>query len=70
MEISLTNVNVSYKSVTSTWFADLLLCLLLLKNNQLKIICQRGIPWGDNIYSCTPYVMELAIFTAMLYYQL
>ena len=38
MEISLINVNVSYKRVTSSRFSELFLCLLFLKNNQLKII--------------------------------
>lgn len=37
MEISIINVNVSYKRLTSTWFSELLLCFLFLKN-QLKII--------------------------------
>lgn len=38
MEISLIHVNISHKRVTSTWFSELLQCLQLLKNNQLKII--------------------------------
>ena len=38
IQISLINVNVSYKMVTSTWFSELLLCLQFLKNNQLKMI--------------------------------
>ena len=38
MEISLINVNVSNKRVTSTLFSELLLCQLFLNNNQLKII--------------------------------
>ena len=41
---TLTNGDLPYKCkclfqrVTSTWFSDFLLCLLFLKNNQLKII--------------------------------
>lgn len=38
MEISLILVNVSYKRVTSNQFSELLLCLQVLKNNQLKIM--------------------------------
>ena len=38
MEISLINVNISYKRATATKFSELHLCLLFLKNNQLKII--------------------------------
>lgn len=34
----LRNVNLSYKRVTFPWFSELLLSLLILKNNQLKII--------------------------------
>ena len=30
MEIFLTNVNAFYKRVTSTWFSELLLCLVFL----------------------------------------
>ena len=37
-EVSLMNINVSYKRVASTQCSDLLLCLHFLKNNQLKII--------------------------------
>lgn len=33
MEIPFININVSYKTVTPTQFSELLLCLLLLKNN-------------------------------------
>ena len=33
MDISLINVNIFYKSITSTHFSELLPCLLLLKNN-------------------------------------
>ena len=36
MVISLIKVNVSYKRVTSTRFSELHLCLLFLKNNQLR----------------------------------
>lgn len=39
--ISHVNVNVSYKSVASTWFSELHLCLLFLKNNH-----PRGWPRG------------------------
>ena len=38
MEMSPINVNFSYKKVTSTQFSELLLCQLILKNNQFKII--------------------------------
>lgn len=31
MEISLININVPYKTVVSTWFSELFLCLLFLK---------------------------------------
>ena len=37
MEILVINVNVSYRKVTSTWFSELLPCLLFLKNHQPKI---------------------------------
>ena len=41
-EISLTDINVSSKGVTSTVFSELQ-CVLFLKNNQIKIIlCPRG----------------------------
>ena len=36
--IFLIDVNVSYIKITSTQFSDALLCLLSLKNNQIKII--------------------------------
>lgn len=51
MEISLININVSYKRIKSTQFSELLLCLLFLKNNQLKIINmpKRRI-WGCSIF--------------------
>ena len=39
--ISLLLVNVSYKRVTSTQFSELLLCLQVLKNNQLNNILRR-----------------------------
>ena len=45
-DISFRNVNVSYKRITSTTqAAELHLCLLFLKNNQLKVIhmLQRSI---------------------------
>ena len=45
-DISFRNVNVSYKRITSTTqVAELHLCLLFLKNNQLKVIhmLQRSI---------------------------
>lgn len=38
MAISLTDVNVPYKQVTSAGFSELQLCLLFLKNNQLKTV--------------------------------
>ena len=38
MEISLINVIVSYKRVSSTQFSELFLCLLFLKNNQPKTL--------------------------------
>lgn len=38
MEISLLNVNVSYRRVTSVEFPELLLCLLFLRSNQPKVI--------------------------------
>ena len=38
MEVSLIDVSVSYKRVPPTRLSELLLCLLFLKNNQLKII--------------------------------
>ena len=49
MEISLVNVNVSYKRVTSTQLSELFPCLLFLK----KLSAQnnpyvRGIFWGGN----------------------
>ena len=37
MKISLINVNISYKRVTSTLFSELFQCLLFLKNNQPEI---------------------------------
>ena len=45
MDISHRNVNVSYKRITSTQVGELHLCLLFLKNNQLKVIhlLQRSI---------------------------
>ena len=46
MGIYLINVNVSYKRVTSTWFSELLLCLLFLKNNQLKVILMPETHFG------------------------
>lgn len=36
MEIYLVNVKISYKRITSIQFSKLYLCLLFLKNNQLK----------------------------------
>ena len=36
IEVSPINVNVSYKRVTSALFSELLLCLLVLKNNRLQ----------------------------------
>ena len=38
MDISHRDVNVSYKRLISTQVAELHLCLLFLKNNQLKVI--------------------------------
>lgn len=38
MKVSLINVNVSSKMITSTQFLEFLLCLLSLNNNQPKII--------------------------------
>lgn len=38
MEIAFINLNFPYKRITSTLFPELLLCLQLLKNNQLEII--------------------------------
>ena len=43
MEISFININVPYKRITSAWFSELLLCLLFLKNKQLK-----EIPWWSS----------------------
>ena len=37
-DISHRDVNVSYKRLISTQVAELHLCLLILKNNQLKVI--------------------------------
>lgn len=56
MEISLININVSYKRVTSAWFSELFLCL---KNNQPKIIlCQRDI---FGVANSAPFHGELRI---------
>lgn len=49
MGIYLINVNVSYKRVTSTWFSEFLLCLLLLKNNQSKILLLPKRHFGGQI---------------------
>lgn len=38
MEMSFIDVNFPYKGVTATLFAEILLCLLFLKDSQLKII--------------------------------
>ena len=55
MEISLINVNVSYKRVFSAQFSELLLYLQFLKTNQPKIIlCQRNIFRGGKLDSPTP----------------
>lgn len=40
------------KTAASTQFSELYLCQVCLINSQLKIICQRGIPWGGKI--CSP----------------
>lgn len=50
MEIPLINVDVSYKRVTLTWVSELLLCLQLLRNKQLRIILvPKGHIWGWHI---------------------
>lgn len=38
MDISFLHVNLSYKTVTSTQFSELLLGLQFLKNNQCRIV--------------------------------
>lgn len=49
-EISSINVNFSYKSVTSTLFSELLLCLLFLKIiGSKQFLCKIGI-FGDGIF--------------------
>ena len=49
MEVSFVNIKVPYKWVISILFAELVLCLLFLKNNQFKIIfIRRRHIWGPN----------------------
>ena len=63
MEMSLLNVNISYKRVTSTWFSELPLCLQFLKNNQLKIISiPRGTSWGGKICYLTNTIITANIY--------
>lgn len=51
MEISCVDVNCPQRRITSTWFSELLLCLLFLKNNQLKIIFMpKRCIWGGIFY--------------------
>lgn len=53
MESSLINVNAPYKRVQSTWFSEVSLCLVFLKNNQLKIVLyQRSVVWSGVF--CSP----------------
>ena len=50
MEISFININFSFRRITNTQFSELFLCLLLLKNNQPKIILMhRDIFFGRQI---------------------
>ena len=60
MEISLINVNFSYKRVTYS-LLELFLCLLFLKNDHLKIILwQRDIFWSGIF--CSPSVPFLLFY--------
>lgn len=53
MEIYFIYVNFSYKSIISSLFLEILLCLTFLKIISSKqFLCQRGIFW-DGVYSAT-----------------
>ena len=55
MEISLRDVNVCFRRVTSTWFSEILLCLVFIKSNQPKIILMpKRHVLSDKFYSPSP----------------
>ena len=63
MEISLIYVDISFKRVTSTWFLELLQCLVFLKNNQPKIILgQKSIFWDANSCLLQYYILTYCSF--------
>lgn len=67
MEIFFIYVNLSYKIVTSILFSEFLLCLQLLKKNQLKLILTAKGACLRVAHSCTPQIYFKMAYFGLLY---